>query len=237
MRKRRILCVFGLLAMGSTFCATGQVYQSDHDIAVGCGVIEGRVLDKIGHPVVGVKVSSMINDRPPRGRLLSTLTDDEGRFQLTCAQPGRNVVYVSKEDEYYPDTFMNPFVDAKLIPVVNVVEQGITRGVEVHLPPKGGKLVATVIDAATQQSVIGAHLTLCRADNPNKCHTINDSSPTGQFRQLVPSIPVMIKVSAPGYEDWWYKEKGSREAAKLLVAQGSVKGITVLLNPNKGTDH
>jgi hypothetical protein len=91
-----------------------------------------------------------------------------------------------------------------------------------------------VIDAATQQSVIGAHLTLCKADNPIKCYTINDSSPTGQFRQLVPSIPVTIKVSAPGYEDWWYKEKGAREAAKLLVAQGSVKGITILLNPNKG---
>jgi len=219
--------------MASTFYATGQIYRSAQDISVGCGVIEGRVVDKIGHPVVGVKVSSMINDRPPRGRLLSTLTDDEGRFELTCAQPGRNMVYVSKEDEYYPDTFMSPFVDAKLIPVVNVVERGITRGVEVHLPPKGGKLVATVIDATTQQSVDGARLTLCSADNPNKCYTINNSSPAGQFRQLVPSMPVTIKVSAPGYEELWYKENGSREAAKLLVAPGSVKGITILLSPNK----
>jgi hypothetical protein len=136
MRKLGILCVFGLLGMASTFYATSQLHPATQDITVGCGVIEGRVLDKSGHPVVGVKVSSMINDRPPRGRLLSTLTDDEGRFELTCAQPGRNVVYVSKEDEYYPDTFMNPFVDAKLIPVVNVAEQGITRGVEVHLPPQ-----------------------------------------------------------------------------------------------------
>jgi hypothetical protein len=233
MRKQVILCVFGLLGMGSAFYATGPIYRSAQSIAVGCGVIEGRVVDEIGHPVAGAKVSSMINDRPPRGRLFSTLTDKEGRFELTCAQPGRNMVYVSKEDEYYPDTFMSPFVDAKLIPVVNVVERGITKGVEVHLPPKGGKLVAEVIDAATQQPVDGARLTLCKADNPNKCYTINDSSPTGQFRQLVPSMPVTIKVSAPGYEDWWYKENDSRNAAKLLVAPGAIKSISILLTPNK----
>jgi hypothetical protein len=233
MTKRGILCVFGLLGMGSTFYATGPIYRSPQNIAVGCGVIEGRVVDEMGHPVVGAKVSSMINDRPPRGRLLSTLTDDQGRFELTCAQPGRNMVYVSKEDEYYPDTFLSPFVDAKLIPVVNVAERGVTKGVEVHLPPKGGRLVTKVIDAATQQPVDGARLTLCKADNPNKCYTVNDSSQTGQFSKLVPSMPVTIKVTAPGYEDWWYAENGSREAAKLLVAPGSVKGITILLSPNK----
>lgn len=233
MRMQGILCVFGLLGIASTFYATGQIHRSAQNVAVGCGVIEGRVVDEIGHPVVGAKVSSMINDRPPRGRLLSTLTDDEGRFELACAQPGRNMVYVSKEDEYYPDTFMSPFVDSKLIPVVNVVERGITNGVEVHLPPQGGKLIVKVIDALTQQPVDGALLTVCKADSSKKCHTINDNSPTGQFNQLVPSMPVTIKVSAPGYADSWYKEKGSREAGMLLVGAGSVKGISILLTPNK----
>jgi len=61
------------------------------------------------------------------------------------------------------------------------LEQPVTEGVEVHLPPRGGKLVAEVIDASTQQSVAGARLTLCSADNPNKCYATNDSSPTGHF--------------------------------------------------------
>ena len=163
---------------------------------------------------------------------MSSLTDAKGRFTLTCAQPGSNRVYVSKEDQYYPDTFLNPFVDTKLIRIVNVVEQGVTEGVQVHLPPRGGKVVAQVIDAATQQPVDGASMTFCRADDPGKCLTINATSPNAHFEKVLPSIRLRVKVSAPGYEDWYYKEgNASLRAAKILLTPGSAKRLTILLRP------
>ena len=233
MRTRVILFLFALLEMSVSFDAFTPLKGSIQNIAAGCGVIEGRVLDQAGHPVTGAKVSSMINDRPPRGRLMWALSDAEGRFTLTCAQPGSNMVYVSKEDEYYPDTFLSPFVDVKLIPVVNVDEQGVTGNVEVHLPPKGGKVVAQVINAETQQPVDGASITLCRADDPNKCLTINATSQNAQFEKVVPPIRLTVKVSAPGYEDWYYKKgNASIEPGKMLLAPGSTKGLTILLRPS-----
>ena len=129
---------------------------------------------------------------------------------------------------------MSPFVDAKLIPVVNVYEQGVTGNVDVHLPPKGGKVVAQVIDAETQQPVDGASITFCVADDPNRWLTINATSQNAQFEKVVPPIRLTIKVSAPGYEDWWYKEgNASIEPGKILLTSGSTKGLTILLRPAK----
>lgn len=230
MKMQLLLFLFAVLGMSASFHAVTPFYGSSQNIAVGCGVIEGRVLDEDGRPVTGARVSSMVNDRPPRGRLTAALSDAEGRFTLTCAQPGRNMVYVSKEDEYYPDTFLNPFVEAKIIPVVNVAEQRVTENVEVHLPPKGGKVIAQVIDAATQQPVDGASMTLCRVDDPNKCFTINATFPNAQFEKLLPPIRLTVKVSAPGYGDWYFKEDtDSMEPGKILATPGSAKRLTVLL--------
>jgi carboxypeptidase family protein len=232
MRKQVVVCLFGVLGMSSTFYAITPFQPSDQEIVAGCGVVKGRVVNETGHPVAGAKVSSMITDRPPRGRLMSSLTDAQGKFTLTCAQPGSNRVYVSKEDQYYPDTFLSPFVDAELVPIVNVVEQGITESVEVHLPPRGGKVVAQVIDAATQQPVDGANMTFCKADNPSKCLKINATSPDAHFNMALPSIRLTVKVSAPGYEDWYYKEgKASLRTAQILLTPGSAKRLTILLRP------
>jgi carboxypeptidase family protein len=232
MRKQVISCLVGVLGMSSTLYATTPFQPSDQEIVAGCGVVKGRVVDQTGHAVAGAKVSSMITDRPPRGRLMSSLTDAQGQFTLRCAQPGSNRVYVSKEDQYYPDTFLSPFVDPKLVPIVNVVEQGITEGVEVHLPPRGGKLAAQVIDAATQKPVDGANMTFCKADNPSKCLTINATSADGHFSMVLPSIRLTFKVSAPGYEDWYYKEgSASLRAAKILLTPGSSKRLTIPLRP------
>jgi hypothetical protein len=113
------------------------------------------------------------------------------------------------------------------------VEQAVTEAVEVHLPPKGGKLVAQVIDAETQQPVNGARMTFCKADDANKCSTINATSENAQFEKVVPAIRLTIKVSAPGYEDWYYKQGNSSiEPGKILLTSGSTKGLTILLRPS-----
>lgn len=221
-----------VLGPGGTLDATGTSQQPVPGIAPGYGVIEGRVVDAMGRAVPGVKVSSMILDHPP-GRLFSAETDAEGRFSLRYARTGRNAVYVGKADEYYPDTFLNPFVDAKRVPIVNVVEQGVTRGVEVHLPPRGGKVVAQVIDTATKQPVDGANMTFCKATDPTKCLTINATSPDAHFNMVLPSIRLTLKVSAPGYQDWYYKEgNASLRNTKILLTPGATKRLTIRLRPS-----
>src|SRR5438046_2896446 len=72
-------------------------------IAGNCGSIEGRVLDKNGLPVSGAKVYSEATDHPsgPNSARASSETDSKGRFFIGCAEPGRNGVGVTKEDEYY----------------------------------------------------------------------------------------------------------------------------------------
>lgn len=231
MRRQMILCLLGVLGTSSAFSAVTPFQHHDREGVAGCGVIAGQVLDETGSPVAGATVSSMITDRPPRARLKSSLTDEQGRFILTCAQPGSNRVYVSKEDQYYPNTFLSPFVDAKLIPLVDVLEQGVTEGVEVHLPPRGAKVVAHVIDTVTQQPVDGARMTFCKSDDPSKCLTINATSPNAEFATLVPSIRLAVKVSAPGYQNWYYKEGNASSRINILLTPGSIKGLTVHLRP------
>jgi hypothetical protein len=119
------------------------------EIAPGCAVIEGRVVDEAGQPLVGAKVYSMVIDHPGRGRLPSTITDAEGRFSLKCAELGKNGVYVSKEGDGYPDSLFTPFLDRSLIPIVDAPDQKTIAGLEVHAPPRSGRLSIRVIDRKT----------------------------------------------------------------------------------------
>src|SRR5438132_1769724 len=161
MKGRTIFSLIIVIVFGANagFYAVTGFRQSDHGISPGCGVIEGRVLDEKGQPVIGAKVTSWVLDYPGPGRIFSTDTDTQGNFILTCAKPGRNAIHVGKEDEGYPSTFEIPFIDPKLIPVITVSEQKVSRGVEVRLGPKAGKLVGQVIDASTRKPIHEVKLT------------------------------------------------------------------------------
>jgi hypothetical protein len=177
----------------------------DAGIAPGCAMIEGRVLGEAGQPLAGAKVYSMVIDHPPRGRLLSTMTDAEGKFSLKCAEPGKNGVYVSKEEDGYPDSLVTPFLERSLIPVVDAPDQKAIAGVEVHAPPKSGRLSGRVINSKTMESIAGAALRFCRVDDPGNCYPTRTDS-RGEFSLLMPPPPFTIQVSAQGYEESHYRK-------------------------------
>lgn len=224
------LVLAAALGTGGVFYALSPRQQVSQDIAPGCGVVRGRVVDERGRPVSGVKVYSMILDRPPRGREFSTVTDQQGLFFLGCAEPGRNAIYVAKEEENYPDTLRTPFIDNRLIPVVNVSNRQVTRDVEIRLPPKAARLTGRIVDALSQQPIEGATLTLCRVDYPYDCRSLNANQTKTGFSQLIPPMALKIKASAPGHEDWFYGGDGSQKRAEVvLLAPQRVKNLVIAL--------
>lgn len=231
----RALLVSSLAAVLLPMVVFGdRIAQHTHeDITPNFGAIEGRVLDARGQPVTGVKVYCMVLGHPPMGRRLSAYTDNQGEFFLDTVEPGTNEVYTAKEDEGYPDT-ASPFANPLTIPKILVREHQITRGVEVKLGPKGGKLVVRIVDATTNKPISTATMVLYAADNPANSFSSGPNKPDGEFQFLVPSVPLRIKITSPGYEDWWYTESnGSAKPGKILLSPGSVRGLSISLRPAK----
>jgi len=177
-------------------------------------------------------------DRPPNARSAeaSTTTGDDGRFFLGCAEPGKVGVYTVKEDKYYPDTMLTPFIDPKFTAAVGVVNQRVTRGVQVHLPPKGGRLTVQVRDARSQQPIDGATMTICRSDtltNPPgpKCRVMTNLT-RGNFSMLLPALTYAIKASAPGFKDSYYgSDSAIKHSSVIRLRPEATKSILIPLMP------
>jgi hypothetical protein len=219
--KHKIALLFSLfvLVIGSFYTFSQSVGR---DIPPGCGVIRGRVIDQNSVPVSGVRVYAMVADHPPRATSsdVHAITDENGAFFLGCAEPGRNGVYTVKEDDFYPDTFLTPFVDPRFFTAVDVTDQQVVRGVEVYLPPKAGKLNIRVRDARSEKPIDGVVLTICRSNESVKlpgpeCSVLTNLPESG-FSRLLPAMAYMIKASAPGYQDWYYGSDGSKKHMEVM---------------------
>ena len=226
-RQRPVARPSGLRAVSS---------RSLKDISPQFGAIEGRVLDTQGNPIAGAKVDTYPLDRPDASAPPITYvayTDEKGRFFLDGVLPGRHMVYASKEDQGYPDTFFAFFVaDPEAVPKVSVSDKQVTQGVDIRLGEKAAKLVGRVMDARTGQPVEDAEIIFYRADNPSISYTTGPNESEGRFRRLIPSIPFKIKVSAPGYEDWYYRKEGAQDQADvLLLAPNAVEELNISLRP------
>lgn len=212
MRERMMT---GLLLL-SILDAMGWTTMREQQIPKGFGGIEGRVVDLEGRSISGARVYAFPVGRPA-SRQPTTYTDDKGHFYLIPVAVGENMVHAAKEDEGYFDTFFAFFsVDPRANPNVMVYDQRITNGIVVQLGQKGARLVGEVLDARTSQPIPDATLHLAREDGPkNFLDTVLERG-TGKFRILVPPIGFRLKVSAPGYKDWYYGKDGSKERAEVI---------------------
>jgi Carboxypeptidase regulatory-like domain len=223
-----------------------RAVHSGQRIVSHTGSIEGQVVDAEGQPVAGVRVYAFRDDFV-KGILPAFYTDEHGKFLIKNLTAGIYTVQATKEQDGYPDTD-SPFLSGPITPPrVNVVDQQTTRGVIVQLGPKISRLVGRVMDAVTHRSIINAKIIISRVDNPTiKSVTDLDQSEAklspnirlppaaranGTFNIPVPSAEIKIKVSALGYEDWYYNEGSNEKSDILYLAPNTTKEIIIRLRP------
>jgi hypothetical protein len=205
--------------------------ETQPDSSPAFGAVEGRVVDADGHPVVGATVEVGPVDQPVvPGTLPRTTTDQQGNFFLDGVPPGTHMIYASKETEGYPSPYLAFFgVGNTATPKVTVENKQVTEKVEVRLGPKAASLGGEIKDADTHQPVDSAEIILSREDNPENYFSFGPSQ-DGKFQRLIPPAPLRMKVSAPGYEDWYYGKDGSKgESGVIKVEPNTSKDVEIAL--------
>jgi hypothetical protein len=198
------------------------------------GGISGRVLDANGQPITQMTIFAEREDiiiRPtPRG-----WTNKDGEFTIQGLMAGRYRLFSRKDEDGYPHTGFSFYTLGEgAEPLVEVYEHRTTPNVIIKLGPKAAVLVGRVVDSNTKQPLPHANITLRRVDHPERFlstglfwHGVK-----GGFRVLVPSLPFTIKVSEPGYQDWYFRRPSERaQASALLLPANSTKSLVVALRP------
>lgn len=199
------------------------------------GAIEGRVLDAESNPLAGAMVDlHPIEETVIAGSLPVAYTDEQGRFFLDGVIPGTHMIYASKEEAGYSSSYLGFFIDPSVVPKVTVYNKQVTEGVILRLGSKAARLAARIVDAETNQPVEDAEVILYRTENPDDYFSFGLNQSGGRFQQLIPSLPLKMKVTAPGYEDWFYGENGTQEKQSVIeVAPNTTKELLIALRQSK----
>jgi hypothetical protein len=225
------VCAISIVSKAYATSLPGRVYperRSDY------GAITGRVLDAQGQGVSGVRVSAERSDFTT-GKLPTTKSDIQGNFRFKGLKAGTYTLYVAKEEDGYAPTdstfHYGGSVDA---PQVTVYEQQTPPEVVIHLGPKASRLIGHIVDGSTGKSLAwDTQITLSRVDNQDYTYSTGPNL-NGEFNILVPSVPFTMKVSSPGYEDWYYRNEGSKQRFDALeIAANTTKEVIVSLRPSK----
>jgi hypothetical protein len=214
------------MAVGSSLIA-----QTSGQTPAGWSTVTERVLDSEGRPVAGAGVSVFPMDVAASGAVpRRPISDEEGRYRLVSpAYPGRTRLCAVKESAGYPDTQGLLFVSGtETMPEVYLTPGGHLEDVDIRLGPPDGTLEGFVVDNGTGAWVPKARITLHRADREAMYST--SLPPDGHFLFALPPAPIEIKVSAPGYLIWKYKDPRSG-AAKVVLDTLDRRTITVELTP------
>jgi hypothetical protein len=193
------------------------------------------VLDEEGNPLAGAMVDiHPIGETVIAGSLPVAYTDEQGRFFLDGVTPGTHMIYASKEEGGYPSSYLGFFIDPSVVPKVTVYNKRVTEGVIVRLGSKAARLAARVVDAETNQPIQDAEIILYRTENPSDYFSFGLNQSGGRFQRLIPSLSLHMKVTAPGYEDWFYGENGTQEKQGVIqVAPNTTKELLIALRQSK----
>jgi hypothetical protein len=239
MRKYTIIGVVlaTILLVFSSFYAlapSGQVVQGKAREAQP-GEIRGRVVDAQGQPVPKAKLHVLKFGSDFNGRVVFYMADAQGNFSIKGLAPGAYNVYVSAVEEGYADTdYLFYSGKERSVPEAVVSEQQPTPFLTVHVGPKAANLAGHVVNAVTGAPIGNATMTFNRPESQLMFLTtsLNQPDVKGGFNFLLPSAPLTIKVTAPGYANWYYQNEGSRKQMDLLTLEpGRTKELIVRMRP------
>lgn len=215
-------------AINHSLRARRDITPSSHqNIASSAGAISGRVVDADGQLVFKAEVHAL-NTESGMGKVPTGCTDDQGVFLIKNLNPGTYKVSVSKEEDGYPPT-EHPFHSVGFVeaPQVTVYEGQTTADVVARLGPKSAKLVGRVVDAINHRPVPieDVRITLRRVDDPDNSYT-SVPNVEGKVDILVPPVPIMIEISAPGYE--------TKRVDSLRLRSEETRRLDFTLRPVRG---
>jgi hypothetical protein len=199
------------------------------------GTISGRVLDADGRPVENVIVTAENTAHPARN-LPRSETNRDGEFTIARLTPGQYELYTHKEEDNYPRTAFNLYDVGRPTPRVTVYSRQTAQGITVWLGPKAALLTGQVIDAATQEPLKHADITVRRVDLPDRFLRTGLSLPVelGEFKLLVPSVAFTLKVTEAGYEDWYYNsDDEGQKTSSLLLEPNTTKHLIIALHHSR----
>ena len=116
-----------------------------------------------------------------------------------------------------------------------VTERSPKQVTVIRLQARAAKLTIRLVDVVTGRPLDRAQLVLRSEDNPKRQYTRSLTAfhkKNGEIKLLLPSLPLTIEASAPGYENWSYGDPNSKEqSATLLLVSDETREITVALRP------
>ena len=173
---------------------------------VECGI---NLLDRQGSAIAHAKVTPDYVCIIPCVKAMApdqTESDDQGRYEFKRLEYGRYSVSAEKPEENYPPLYL-PFYSPEKQPEVDVSEANKHVTLDLVLTVRAGVLVGTVADSETG-TPMDANVDF-RSTTDSRRAVSASGWTTAKFRVLVPSdTPVLMKVSEPGYEDWFYTRNG-----------------------------
>jgi len=226
--KRKVFVVLmaaGLFALN----VSGQTPQEPEFSAT----VTGQVLNDEGRPVANAEVCGHPTMIPWVGPLPCGDSDSKGKFSLHVWVPAEYVITAAKEKDGYPDAH-NGFYGspAVVFPSLVVTENKARQEVTIQLGLPYGKVIGKIVDAETNKPIEIVSIEMHHANTPANFIKMGTSYSKGRLRLLLPPVPVIFKISAEGYQDWWYGADGSEERAESLhIALGSTRELIISLQP------
>jgi hypothetical protein len=217
MKMRRGLRFAKALLVVGSLCLT----SSQHEIA---HTVSGLVTDAAGLALASASVAAIpVEEVASAGDFGWVRVDDQGRFRLALT-PGRYVVRAKGEADGYPDPSFLLCADASSkFPEISV-DGGDIPDVRVVLGTRGGILAGDLRDQITQQAVSRGKVTIRDARRHDAFVEVSANN-EGHFQFTVPSKPIQITATAPGYRVTYY-ERG----AELVLSRGERRTLIIELN-------
>lgn len=189
--------------------------------------VSGQVFALNGSPVTHALVASFpIGGSGSGGNVTWVPTASEGNFRLTL-KPGRYVIRAKFEASGYPDpTFLFGADPRAEFPEISVADSDVT-GIRVTLGGQGGVVEGDLWDSTTRHPVADGKITIRDARNPESYVEVF-ADKAGHFQFAVPSKPIRISATAPGY-----KAATFDTGHELTLSDGEHKITNFELQPNR----
>jgi hypothetical protein len=159
------------------------------------------VVDPEGNPVAGIDVFAA----PLSGMLRGSETNEEGYFSIKGVKAGTYEVYTQEKDG--PICPACPFYSGELptrsVATVSVLTDQVIPNILLEPAPKLAKLRGRVLDAETNEPIVGSQIILRRVDNPDYGYK-EGVDENGDFDITVPLVPLRIEAVSGQHAEWNY---------------------------------